>query len=372
MQESFYWWPGFASYWESKATGSPYSMETLMLAKDATKVLDALEGMPASVKGKYGGALGDVRNAPMHLFEISMAHHFMSFGYSVRWLEDAGRGIAEFIVVTPDIEFDVECKYITVNAGRLITREEFSRFGSLVEAELRKRRVMGSVRVTLIDRLPKPLPDLGKIAATIGAAFDAGTISGPIEFAPWGAADVELAAANDVPIDWDEAQMKMRDAMPSYGHAFARAESLNGKPVNLITLTSKSVKQDEYLKAIYCTIKDAAYRQFSKSRPGLLCVHIPEISNFENMLDESSLRNMTAYFFSKSDHRHVCAISYSSDTRIILEETGYQFTIDALAYKNAFCRFPGAKDIQLFSHESPVPELQTSEFEQMKNFDTNE
>lgn len=371
LQESFYWWPGFSDYLNSQQLGTPYSMKTLQLAKDATKVLDVLETMPDSIKAKYAGALGDVRNAPTHLFEISMAHHFMSFGYKIKWIEDIGRGIAEFIVVTPTIEFEVECKHITVNAGRLIAREEFSRFGALIETQLRKRRLGGTIRVIINDRLPKPLQDLGEIVATVTPAIDSGIVDGQIEFPPWGTAIVELAKMDDLPIDWDAAQAQMRSSAPHQGHALARADSINGRPTNLIMLTLESIKPDEHLKAIYGTLKGAADRQLSKLRPGLLCVHIPEINDFGSMADESGLRKMTAYFFSNERHNHVSAISYSSDTHIISEDTGYQFTNDALAFKNAVCRFPGANEIRLFGHESAAPKLATSELEQMKDFDTN-
>lgn len=371
-RESFYWWPGFASYWDSQTAGTTYVMETLLLAKDATKVLDVLDTMPASIKGKYAGALGDVRNAPTHLFEISMAHHFMSFGYKLQWIENTGRGIPEFIVVTPSLEFEVECKHMSVDAGRLVSREEFSRFGALVEAPLRKRHVMGSVRVMLNERLPKSLGDLEQIAATIGTAIDAGTLTGSIEFAPWGAATIKLSPANDAVIDWDATQALARSAMPLQGHVVVHAQEFNDRPVNPISLTLETVKRDEYLKAMYDTMKDAAKRQLSRSCPGLLCVHIPEINDFASLLEESSLRNMTAYFFSKECHDHVCAVGYSSDTRIISEPTGYQFTADALAYKNAYCRFPGANELRLFSRESTPPEMLASELKQMQSLDAEE
>jgi hypothetical protein len=369
-QESFYWWPGFVNYWESKATGAPYTMATVLLAKDATKILDVLETMPESIKVKYAAALGDGRNTAAYLFELNMAHHFMSFGHTIQWIEDTGRGIAEFIVVTPTIEFEVECKHISVDAGRLITRQEFSRFAALVEDAMRKRRVMGNVRLMLDDRLPKLSADLEQMASMIGAAFDEGGGVGQLALPPWGTAIIQLSPANDAAIDWEEAQSIMRAAKPKQGHAFMHAQKLNDQPVNTILVTLETAKRDEYLRAIYDTLKDAAKRQLSKVRPGVLCVHIPEIRDFSGLLEESGLHNMTAYFFSKDGNAHICAVSYSSDPRIIWEPTGYRFTTDALAYKNANCRFPYANQIRLFSHETVPPELRESELEDMKVFDT--
>ena len=44
---TFYWWPGFAQYWDSTKDGTPYTVATILLAKDALKVLEAETGRPA-------------------------------------------------------------------------------------------------------------------------------------------------------------------------------------------------------------------------------------------------------------------------------------------------------------------------------------
>ena len=363
---TFYWWPGFAQYWDSTKDGTPYTVATILLAKDALKVLEAETGMPATVKAKYAGALGDTGNAQTHFFEISMAHHFMGLGHRIKWFEDEGRGIGEFVVVTPTIEIEVECKHLSVDAGRQVTRKEFSQLCALIDAQLRTQRVMGNIHITLHKRLPKSADQLAGIATEIGS----GQLMGTAEFAPWGRATLELSPANDVAINWEQSQTQIRQDMGPVGHAMLRAGRLNDQPVNPISMVLHSEKSDEFLMSMYDTMKDAAGRQLSGSRPGLLCIHLPEINDFPGLMDESGLKAVTSFFFSKEHNNHVCAISYSSDTKIVEDATGINFSADALAYKNALCRFPEAKGIKLFDVEYFPPELQPSELVQMQDFDT--
>lgn len=368
LEAVFYWWPGFAQYWDSKRDGAPYTLATVLLAKDAMKVLEVAPGMPASVKAKYAGALGDTGNAHTHFFEISMAHHFMGLGHQIKWYEDEGHGIGEFIVVTPTIEFDVECKHLTVNAGRQVTRKEFSQLTALIDARLRKQRLMGSIHITLSKRLPKSADQLASIATAIGS----GQFTGTVEFAPWGHAALELSPANDVAIDWEQSQIQMRHDMGPVGHALLHASRLDDKPVNPISIVLHSDKQDDFLMSMYDTMKDAAERQLSGSRPGLLCIHLPEIHDFRNLIEESGLKAWTTYFFSKEHNNHVAAVSYSSDTKMAEDSTGINFSADALAYKNALCRFPDAAGVKLFDVEHFPPELQPSELAQMQDFENTQ
>lgn len=338
QEESFYWWQGFHLYWERKKTGAPYSLETLLLAKDAIKVLEVGQLMPASIKAKYAGALGDANNAHPHFFELSMAHHFLGMGHKLKWFEDEGRGIPEYTVTTPTVEFEVECKHFTADAGRQVTRKEFSRLSGLIDKSLRKKRLMGKVHIALTQRLPKSAQELEGIVKMIGTAAP----KGRVEITPWGCVDLDLCPANDETVDWQQCQKQMAAGMGPKGHAAMHAEALNNQPVNPLSVVLHSAIQDEYVRTMYETMKEASARQLSGSRPAVLCIHIPEIRDFASLRDKSGLQSMSAYFFSKACNSHVCAVSYSSDTKMAQSAAYIDFSTDALAYKNALCKYPAA------------------------------
>lgn len=353
---AFYWWRGLAEHWQCQASGDAPTLATQLLAKDAMKIRDLLPTMPASVKKQFAGALGDARNAASHLHEISMAHHCLGLGGQIDWCEESGQGIPEFVARFPELEFDVECKYLSPDIGRRVARAEFVRFAATIEPQLRKCRVMGHVHFALHDGLPHAAK-YAHVAATLRSAIAGGLQVGRLDMPPWGEAHLAIRAADNVPIDWDAAQPAFRAAAPVQGHALVHAQQLTGQPANPIVLSVASAEKDAYLHAVYCIMKEAAQRQLSGTRAGLLCIHIPEINDFSSLMDESGLRQITAYFFAKPEHAHVFAVAYTSDTHIIDEPTGFRTTASALAFKNGNCRFLSASSFRLFGQEELPPEL---------------
>lgn len=352
-QSAFYWWPGLAHFaqWQP---GMPHAPATLLLAKDAIKLLDLLTTMPDSVKKEFAGALGAYLKAPGHLHELSMAHHLAQIGCQIRWFEHAGGGIPEFLAIRPDLAFEVECKRISVDAGRQLARGAFARFADEIIGAVRRRKLMGRVHVVLTRRLPAPAQQ-AQIAASLGAALDAGHYQGSIALLPWGQAELALQPADDGVVDWEAAQADARAQHAPELHAVVHGQPVAGGAANLIRLTTMSMERSAYLRTIYKTMKAAARDQLSGNHPGLLCIHIPEIRDFTGLLEDSALKDMTAYFFSQVEHAHVFAVAYTSDTRVMEESTGFQFTADALAFKNAGCKFPEAFDFRLFPHEVIAP-----------------
>jgi hypothetical protein len=196
-------------------------------------------------------------------------------------------------------------------------REVFARFAAMIGARLRKLRVMGELKITLNKGLPKALSELNAICDDINNAIANGHRSGTTDVAPWGLANINVMPADDKVINWDSLRASARTATRNHAHSMVNAENINGRPVNFISVTVNTAERDEYLRAIYETMMDASKRQLSKERPGILCIHIPEIKDFARLADNSALQEMAFAFFAKERNDHVCAVAFSSDTRIV-------------------------------------------------------
>lgn len=84
-----------------------------------------------------------------------MAHHFMGLGYRVEWMETTGTGIPEFIAKKSELEFEVECKYASVDADRLVARDTCSRFVAMIEARVRRLGFIDALTIPFNNELPK-------------------------------------------------------------------------------------------------------------------------------------------------------------------------------------------------------------------------
>ncbi len=162
-------------------------------------------------------------------------------------------------------------------------------------------------------------------------------------------AHIHLTPFDDALIDWDATLATARAFTTEQGHSVTKADSIDDAPANPITVAAKSMERDAYLRAIYVTMKEAAKRQLSGTRPALLCIYIPEIRDFSSLVDESGLKAMTEYFFGKPENAHVFAVAYTSDTQSIKEQNGYQFSADMLVFKNALCKFPAARTFNVLN-----------------------
>jgi hypothetical protein len=123
------WWGAFGEFFAKERTGQStrrgLSESLKILAGDAKKVAELQRTMPESIKLKYRRNLVDDSRARDHLFEIQIAWHFFLKGYVIGWYESNSKSCPEFLVRTPEMDFDVECKRISVDTARRVRRRDF-------------------------------------------------------------------------------------------------------------------------------------------------------------------------------------------------------------------------------------------------------
>lgn len=343
-EHTFPWWRAFEEFWRAEHIGpgslSFVTANVIALAKDALKLLELLPNMPDSIRQKYSSALGSRENAPSHFFEIAMAHHFLTLGYEITWCEATGKKLPEFIVKAPNFNFEVECKQISVDKGRRIIRRDFYQLYDLISEGVRQLGMMGTIRVELTTNLPKQYPELVAIADAILQLIKRGIHNGTTQLRGRGSVTLQIEKADNVVIDFSAAEAAFRAGNPQNVHGAIMAQpNSEVQAINALAISVTCLRDDEFLSAVIATLKVASVSQLSGQHPGVLCVFIPEIDDFEALSKGSGLEATAATLFERAGRDHLAGIVFASHGRVTRHATGAQLSAAALAYSNPTCRF---------------------------------
>jgi hypothetical protein len=340
--QTFRWWPAFVEFEKIVANGNGnYSVNVMALARDAKRIFELLSTMPNSIQKKFASTLVSREGTAASLFEIHMAWHYMKSGYRVSWCEDNGIPMPEFIVYADNFEFEVECKELSVDKCQRISREDFARFGDILEAQIRPYNVMGEICVTLKLSLPHDRPSQGRIASAIASLVKRGEWQREASF-PWGDVKLLLKRNDNVAIDFPQEKARQQSFQNQNAFTAILARNSNGVAVDPLYINVSSSQKDQLLIGLSSLMKDAVKRQLSGPRPGLLCVYLPEI-DVQSLKGDSGLTMMTSMLFDSSKRSHVLAAIFSSDDNVSYVANGVEFKTPALICRNPKCHFPQAQ-----------------------------
>ncbi|HUL40992.1 MAG TPA: hypothetical protein VLV32_03675, partial [Burkholderiales bacterium] len=123
------------------------------------------------------------------------------------------------------------------------------------------------------------------------------------------------------------------------------AQNRLGYAVNAIEFSCLCHQADDLLLGLLAVLKEAARRQLSGTRPGMLCAFIPGITDFRGLERNSAIANMTGMLFDDKRHDHIAAVGYSSGARLS-SRSDVIGNYPALIFKNPNCRFPEASQFR--------------------------
>ncbi len=344
------WWESFSEYFKLQYSGKSIhkhlSDGLMLLAGDAKKVTTLQHTMPNTVHDKYKRDLVDKKSAKAYLFEIQIAWHFYLRGAEILWYEDDGKSRPEFLVKEGDVEFNVECKRVGVDASRKIRRKDFYRLAELLMPKISDIGFCGHIDIILNDRLHGNEEGLKLLAEDILSRLTPEcAVSCQM---PFGEISLSLNHATGIEVDFQHEYENLLLRKPPNSHGAIFANSKNNKPVDPIAFTLSSKKADEILKGIQEKIKNAA-SQLDQSRPGLIVCYLEEVWDLRELASESGLQYMTCSLVDREDFLHVFAISYSAEPCAQKYENYKKIYNQALFFKNPNCKFEYMKSYKFFS-----------------------
>lgn len=337
------WWSAFILFFElknkAKSIKRNFTPEIRMLSADAKMVITLLKFMPESIKNKYKRDLIDPDRAFDYLFEIRIAWHFYSRGNELQWYEDDGEKHPEFLVKTPDFDFNVECKKIGVDTSRKVKREDFNRLIQMVLPEVEKQGYGGNIDIILNGRLDRT--HINTLHLDILELIKSKNIKGEFEV-PLGHISLNLNEKSEKIFNVREYNESM--LTDGLHVAFLSSRRDGDNLIDPIKISLKSKKPDEVLEGIYEKIYEAAKNQLNKSMPGIIVCFLEGVYDLRELSSNSGLQLMTCKLLNKDELSHIARIEYCSEKQIHrFSNNAESYDNQRLSFNNPNCKFETVK-----------------------------
>ncbi len=290
-----------------------------------------LERMDATSRtqaiGRIQGAFRNPEDMRALQLEFTVGLHFSKLGHRLKWPElEAGGDTYDLLVEDlGPAGLEVECKAISEEKGRRISTRHALDFWYLMQRDL-KAATQGlngglSIVMTLPDKIPtsyaerKELSNL--VARTILSAQSQVYPQATISIRDF---DVQLLQG----VDWSNTRQDTRELIESITGTSNRQAMITGlKGGGAVICVIQSSQDDSLFDAIHKTVKRAATKQLTGTRPAMILMEFSGVSP-EGMVSlaeqdntagnvPTSLRQWASEFLSNTtDRDHIVGIGFLS------------------------------------------------------------
>jgi hypothetical protein len=259
------------------------------------------------------------------------------------------------------LQFEVECKSISNDKGRRVHKRDSLMFAGLVRKDLDKvlAKMRGGliVHVSVPERFPSEYTAQKRLAAVVKRAIlsaqDVNDVEADVTLIQFSIADSPMQGP-DVSEDALRAFIKRR-----LGIADARTVATYKPGERALLLVIDSRTPDSLLEESFNSIKDAATRQLTGGRPGIICVKFEGVSAddlvslAEHGDDTSALRVRTSRFLQRNDIDHLANIAFMADGPIVDQGSrGFSRGGAIYYFDNKKSRFASDARLRIFDEES--------------------
>lgn len=296
----------------------------------ATQVLSIMDGSSRAnaerFRRRVHGALKNPADMRGLRLELSAATHFSRRGRKISWPETTGIGTFDILVEKEDSldPLEVECKSIGDDKGRRIRQQEVIEFAALLKPHIGSTtaglRQGLSVILTVPDRLPSAYKDRVELAKALGRAVFGGTEGQIANGATVRMTDFDVSQIGD-PRHMHPAEL--RKAVDSVSGTENRSALIIGTPAGgVLSLTIQSQRDDVLLSAVFDTLSDAAKRQLTGTRAGMLYTEFGGLDGdqLRSIADQdqnpsqhpTALRIGVSQFLSSTSRDHIIGVGFVS------------------------------------------------------------
>ncbi|MCP4613342.1 MAG: hypothetical protein GY845_32020 [Planctomycetes bacterium] len=347
------WWNAFMTFFKLKNKGKSIrrnlTPELKMLAGDAKKISILKRFMPKSVQNKYKRDLIDADRAIDYLFEIKIAWHYYLQGNDLQWYEDDGEKHPEFIVKTPNFDFNVECKRISVDISRKIKRRDFNRFAQELWLIIEKQNYTGDVDIVLNGRLYSNQIDA--LVSEVLELIKSGEIRGESAIS-LGQISLNLSKKCKKTVNVEQYEA-LRENLPNGQHmAYFSSQKSGNYIIDPIKISLKSKKVDNVLDGIYEKVYEAAKNQLDMSIPGIIVCFLEDVYELQELSSESGLQLMTCRVLNKEECSHIAGIGYSSEIQVHRCHESERYDNQGLFFRNPNCKFDEVETYEFTGSEA--------------------
>lgn len=342
------WWNALTHFYSLDKAGKSIqrhmTRELKLLVGDAKMIITLKKLMSDSGKKKYSRDLLDNERAFDYLFEIHTAWHFFLKGWEIQWNENSSSHHSEFLVKSPDLEFNVECKRISVDASKMIRRRDFYRLADKLIPAVNRLGFCGTIDISLNDKLHAGEKFLDDLCTEVVGLLNAGKMGG-IYHISQGLISLEIQTAKGTAADLETMWRELWDKKPPQAHGVICAGSKSGRPIDPIEIVIKSLKPNNVLNGIRQKLEKAGKVQLDSSRAGLICCFLVGVSDSDlrQLSTNSGLQMISSQLLSRDDFSHIAAISYRSEGVVNEYLNMENYFSQGLFFNNPHCKFEKAR-----------------------------
>jgi hypothetical protein len=257
--------------------------------------------------------------------ELVAATHFARRGRRISWPETTGTGTFDLLVEGDGhAPLEVECKSIGEDKGRRLHRREVIEFAALLKPHLRSttgglRRGL-SVVVTVADRLPNSHRERVDFAKVLGRSIFAGSSCHLADGTTVRMTDFDVAGVITGP---EPDPRELRATVDTISGTNNRSAIVIGtREGGMLALTIQSQRDDALLTSAFDTLRDAAKRQLTGSRAGMLLTGFDGLDgeqlraiaaqDQDSLQQPTALRVAVSQFLSSDTRSHVVGAGFVS------------------------------------------------------------
>jgi hypothetical protein len=277
-----------------------------------------------ALRQKMKGALDDEVGLSPLAFEMRTVAHFVASGFDVEFHDLCEGGGFDFLVRKAEIQMEVECKSASGDLGHRVHLRRQCQLGLYILPPMRATEKDGVVKllvVTLPDRLYPAREFMIAVGARIGEALT--KFEGLTEGEPCTVSYREFPIAGS-PFDCKSPPRINQNDVIEYcntmigdqiGHTI-----MTFSPRRSATVVAlRSAKPNSFMDYVYRSLKEAASKQLSGTRPGIICVQLRDMTStqLQDIAVEpsqsgkpSAVQLMTAKFFDSGARNHVHTLAY--------------------------------------------------------------
>lgn len=294
------------------------------------------------------GALKNPNDMRGLRLELSVATHFSHRGWTVRWPEtlDIADETFDLIVETTGVSpMEVECKSIGDDKGRKIQRRDVLDFYKLLNPHL-KSTIQGLARgLSVVVTLPGRLPNAYRAREVLARALGQNIFRGVNCVLPDGTdiriSDFDAGLLGLTPEKKQPHELRqVIDGVTATRNC--QAVLVGTAAGGVLALAIQSTKDDLFLKATFDTLSDAASRQLTGRRAGMLVAAFDGLEGkqlLEVARDDqdtqsvpSALQVRASKFLSSTNREFIVGLAFFSRTGLLPADDGMVDATSGTAY----------------------------------------
>jgi hypothetical protein len=331
-----------------------------------TMITRCHQRLSSTGKSRMSGMLKDALKSDYGLaplvFEMKIVAHLMMREFKVNFHDMETGGGFDYLAIGDDMEFEVECKFVSGDIGRKIHQKEMHQLTTILRPKLVSAldQAHGShlVQISIPGKLGKTANQHQEISCLISKA-----IIGKKEYEKNNEYKISVTefSFDDSPF------IKFPPADFSSGYIeqyLSDKFEIEGKNTvvlfhpekGAIIVVVQSLKEDAVLKGIHRQLKGSANNQLTGERPGILCCELADLTEKqlldlkENPGDGTGLQYMVTDLICRRAQIHTVAFTTPGTVRIQdsmlepVEHTSIQETGPAYVFYNP--DHPQANDLR--------------------------